>query len=77
MKLLMSSLMLHFTFLLLFVAPFDGIQISNIIWLAALSELCGILGQVQGKTRRYDGPMGKSDRCVCVWCTQFTLCGEW
>ena len=45
-----------------FVAPFDGIQISSIIWLAALSELCGILGQVQGKTRRYDGPMGKSDR---------------
>ena len=35
---------------------------SSIIWLAALSELCGILGQVQGKTRRYDGPMGKSDR---------------
>ena len=27
-----------------------------------MSELCGILGQVQGKTRRYDGPMGKSDR---------------
>ena len=25
-----------------FVAPFDGIQISSIIWLAALSELCGI-----------------------------------
>ena len=45
-----------------FVAPFDGIQISSIIWLAALSELCGILGQVQGKTRRYDGPMVKSDR---------------
>ena len=45
-----------------FVAPFDGIQISSIIWLAALSELCGILGQAQGKTRRYDGPMGKSDR---------------
>ena len=42
--------------------PFDGIQISSVIWLAALSELCGILGQVQGKTRRYDGPMGKSDR---------------
>ena len=45
-----------------FVAPFDAIQISSIIWLAALSELCGILGQVQGKMRRYDGPMGKSDR---------------
>ena len=29
-----------------FVAPFDGVQISSIIWLAALSELCGILGKV-------------------------------
>ena len=45
-----------------FVAPFDGVKISSIIWLAALSELYGILGQVQGKTRRYDGLMGKSDR---------------
>ena len=46
MRLLMSfsdaALYLPFAF----VAPFDGIQISSIIWLAALSELCGILGQV-------------------------------
>ena len=61
MRSLMSFLMQHFISFA-FVAPFDGVQISSIIWLAALSELCGILGQVQGKTRRYDGPMGKSDR---------------
>ena len=45
-----------------FVYPFDGLQIGLIIWLSALTEFCGVLGQVQGKTRRYDGPFGKSDR---------------
>ena len=45
-----------------FVYPFDGLQIGLIIWLSALTEFCGVLGQVQGKTRRYDGPLGKSDR---------------
>ena len=45
-----------------FVHPFDSLQIGLIIWLSALTEFCGVLGQVQGKTRRYDGPLGKSDR---------------
>ncbi|APW55839.1 CDP-alcohol phosphatidyltransferase family protein [Pasteurella multocida] len=44
------------------IFPFDPLLIGLIIWLAALTELCGILGQVQGQTRRYDGPLGKSDR---------------
>lgn len=46
-----------------FIAPFDGLQIGLFVWLAAMSELCGVLGQVHGNNgRRYDGPMGKSDR---------------
>ena len=45
-----------------FVHPFDALQIGLIIWLSALTEFCGVLGQVQGKTRCYDGPLGKSDR---------------
>ena len=45
-----------------FIYPVDGLQIGLIIWLSALTEFCGVLGQVQGKTRRYDGPLGKSDR---------------
>lgn len=45
-----------------FVHPFDALQIGLIIWMSALTEFCGVLGQVQGKTRRYDGPLGKSDR---------------
>ena len=38
------------------------------VWLlvlqAALSEFAGVLGQVHGNGRRYDGPMGKSDRAL-------------
>ena len=45
-----------------FISPCDALQIGLIIWLSALTEFCGVLGQVQGKTRRYDGPLGKSDR---------------
>ena len=45
-----------------FISPFEALQIGLIIWLSALTEFCGVLGQVQGKTRRYDGPLGKSDR---------------
>ncbi|WKB53926.1 CDP-alcohol phosphatidyltransferase family protein [Eleftheria terrae] len=43
-------------------APFDGFWIATIALLAALSEMAGVLGQTLGASRRYDGPMGKSDR---------------
>lgn len=45
-----------------FITPFNGLQIGGVIWLAAMSEFCGVLGQIHGNGRRYDGPMGKSDR---------------
>lgn len=32
------------------------------VFLAALTEFCGVLAQTIGASRRYDGPMGKSDR---------------
>lgn len=32
------------------------------VLLAALSEFCGVLAQTIGADRRYDGPLGKSDR---------------
>ncbi|MDR0806221.1 MAG: CDP-alcohol phosphatidyltransferase family protein [Enterobacteriaceae bacterium] len=32
------------------------------IFLSALTEFCGVLAQTIGASRRYDGPMGKSDR---------------
>ena len=45
-----------------FVAPFGWGAISLVIFLAFMSEFLGVLGQVHGSGRRYDGPMGKSDR---------------
>lgn len=45
-----------------FVAPFGWGVILLVIFLAFMSEFLGVLGQVHGSSRRYDGPMGKSDR---------------
>ena len=33
-----------------------------VVLLAAVSEMTGVLGSALGASRRYDGPMGKSDR---------------
>ena len=33
---------------------------------AVLTEFCGVLGRAVGASRRYDGPMGKSDRAFVV-----------
>ena len=43
---------------------FGGFWIAVVIVLSALSELAGVLGQTIRASRRYDGPMGKSDRAV-------------
>lgn len=40
-----------------------GLVVVAVI-LAIVGEMTGILGQVIGASRRYDGPMGKSDRAV-------------
>ena len=45
-----------------FVAPFAPGWVLAVVFLAALSEFAGVLGQTVGASRRYDGPMGKSDR---------------
>ncbi|WP_295853533.1 CDP-alcohol phosphatidyltransferase family protein [uncultured Xylophilus sp.] len=44
------------------VAPFDGFWVGAVIVLAGLSEFAGALGPTIGASRRYDGPLGKSDR---------------
>lgn len=44
------------------IAPFDPFWVGVVIVLAGLSEFAGALGPTIGATRRYDGPMGKSDR---------------
>jgi len=46
------------------VAPFDPAVVVVVVLLAVLSEAAGILGAMIGAARRYDGPMGKSDRAL-------------
>ena len=44
------------------IAPFGWGSVGAVIFLSALSEMTGALGPMVGGERRYDGPMGKSDR---------------
>ncbi len=43
-----------------------------VVFLAALTEMAGVVGAQLGASRRYDGPMGKSDRAVVF--SVFALC---
>ena len=44
------------------IAPFGWGSIGTVVFLSAVSEMAGALGPMIGAERRYDGPMGKSDR---------------
>jgi CDP-diacylglycerol--glycerol-3-phosphate 3-phosphatidyltransferase len=52
--------------------PFALLSIASPIWvvafvlLAVISEMIGVVGEQIGASRRYDGPMGKSDRAVAL-----------
>lgn len=48
------------------VAPFNPLSVGMLVLLAALSEMAGLQGQTVGAGRRYDGPMGKSDRALVI-----------
>jgi phosphatidylglycerophosphate synthase len=44
------------------VPGFQPLPIVLIVLLAVLTEMTGVIGAEVGASRRYDGPMGKSDR---------------
>lgn len=48
----------------MFIAPFGTASVGLVVLLSCLSEMAGALGPMAGASRRYDGPMGKSDRAV-------------
>lgn len=48
------------------VAPFQPAAVIIVALLAAVSEYAGVLGLMVGAARRYDGPMGKSDRALIL-----------
>jgi len=47
-----------------FTAGGDVVWIAVTIVLSTISEMAGTIGTTIGASRRYDGPMGKSDRAV-------------
>lgn len=49
-----------------FLPHFGWLEVSVVIFLAALSEMAGVVGVMTGAARRYDGPMGKSDRAFVL-----------
>ncbi len=49
---------------LAWVPGFSAPLVVGIVLLAAASEMTGVLMQTLGASRRYDGPMGKSDRAA-------------
>jgi CDP-diacylglycerol--glycerol-3-phosphate 3-phosphatidyltransferase len=58
-------------------APFAALAFGPfwtglVILLAVMAEFAGVLGPTAGASRRYDGPMGKSDRAVV-----FGALGAW
>lgn len=48
-----------------------------VCFLSLLSEIAGILATAIGKKRRYDGPMGKSDRAFCLGLMGFLMAFGW
>jgi CDP-diacylglycerol--glycerol-3-phosphate 3-phosphatidyltransferase len=54
------------------LAPFAPGWVAAVIVLAVISEFAGVLGPSIGASRRYDGPMGKSDRAFV-----FGALGAW
>src|SRR6478735_7406182 len=49
-----------------FIAPFSQAAVFAVIGLAVLAEYAGVMGPLVGASRRYDGPLGKSDRAALV-----------
>ena len=54
------------------IAPFGAASVLTVVFLAALSEYAGAMGPLAGAARRYDGPLGKSDRALL-----FGALGAW
>ncbi len=57
-----AALLLPFAF----VEPFSLWSALGVIFLAMLSEYAGVMGPLVGASRRYDGPLGKSDRALVI-----------
>jgi CDP-diacylglycerol--glycerol-3-phosphate 3-phosphatidyltransferase len=66
-----SDAFLYLSFV--FWPEFDPRWMAIVLVLAVVSEMAGVVGVMTGDGRRYDGPMGKSDRALifgawALWC---------
>jgi CDP-diacylglycerol--glycerol-3-phosphate 3-phosphatidyltransferase len=61
-----AALVLPFAAVTPFAAAHGPVWVATFVMLAALSEFAGALGLTIGASRRYDGPMGKSDRAFVL-----------
>lgn len=52
---------------------YSSVLVVSIVIVSVISEMAGVLGEVIGASRRYDGPMGKSDRAFVF--SVLALCG--
>ena len=58
---------------LVYLGNLDSLWMAVVILLAVISEMAGMVTVMIGASRRYDGPMGKSDRALvfgalALWC---------
>lgn len=44
------------------ISPFNWWSVGAVVFFSTVSEMAGTIGPMIGAERRYDGPMGKSDR---------------
>jgi CDP-diacylglycerol--glycerol-3-phosphate 3-phosphatidyltransferase len=66
-----SDQVLYLSFMAVAGLPVLALALSAIM--AGVSELTGVVGQTIGASRRYDGPMGKSDRAFAFGLLAFLL----
>ncbi|MHB0970585.1 MAG: CDP-alcohol phosphatidyltransferase family protein [Thermoanaerobaculia bacterium] len=65
-----------------FVSPFDWRSVGAVIFAATLGEMTGVVAVMTGASRRYDGPMGKSDRAfvfslLAIWIAATAALPSW
>lgn len=67
----LSDIVIYVPFL--YVCSVNEMLIMIIALLAIISEMCGVMGIQIGASRRYDGPMGKSDRAFIFGLLAFIM----
>ena len=55
------------------LAGVSGVMVTLFVIVGIFAEMAGVLGAAIGGTRRYDGPMGKSDRAFLFGCIALLL----